>query len=139
MADKIFVDSNVWVYLFTSDEKEKNNRARQFIRDNGAGNVLVISYQVINEVSSVLKRKNFTEVQIRFVIETMSEMCVIRNFSLETVMSASLLRDKLSVSFWDSLIVASAGAMQCHLLVSEDMQDNRLINGMKIINIFNPR
>ena len=49
MKDKIFVDSNIWIYLFTSDDVSKNELARNFITDNTAkGNIFVISYQVIS-------------------------------------------------------------------------------------------
>ena len=34
MKDKIFVDSNIWIYLFTSDDVSKNESARSFITDN---------------------------------------------------------------------------------------------------------
>ena len=58
MKDKIFVDSNIWIYLFTSDDASKNECARDFITNNTAKeNILVISYQVINEVGAVLKTK----------------------------------------------------------------------------------
>jgi predicted nucleic acid-binding protein len=41
------------------------------------------------------------------------------------------------LSFWDSLIVASALAADCHFLASEDMQDNLKIKGqLMIINPF---
>ena len=54
MKDKIFVDSNIWIYLFTSDDVLKNELARNFILDNTAKeNILVISYQVINEVGAI--------------------------------------------------------------------------------------
>lgn len=45
MKDKIFVDSNIWIYLFASDEKSKNELARKLIADSAAnGNIMVVSY-----------------------------------------------------------------------------------------------
>jgi predicted nucleic acid-binding protein len=136
MTDKIFIDSNVWIYLFTSDDKDKNVKAKQFIRDNSNSSVFIISYQVINEVSSVLKKKKFTETQIQFVIKMIAESCVIQNFSIEIVLAASSLREKLALSFWDSLVIASANAAQCSMLVSEDMQNGQIIE--RTLTIKNP-
>jgi len=100
MKDKIFVDSNIWIYLFTSDDVSKNELARKFIAENTSkGNVFVISYQVINEVGTVLKRKKkFEELKIRFVFETMFDLCVVQDFSQEIILKASVMRDTMSVS-----------------------------------------
>ena len=56
IMDSIFIDSNVWVYLFSADDENKRNIAEQFIKTNGNKNIFVISYQVINEVTK--KRMN---------------------------------------------------------------------------------
>jgi predicted nucleic acid-binding protein len=138
MKDKFFVDSNIWIYLFTSDDISKNKLARNFIIDNTAeGNILVISYQVINEVGSVLKRKkNFTEDKIQFVIETMLDLCVVQDFSREIIIKASILRSKMSVSYWDSIIIAAALESGCQYLTSEDVQNGQNIQGLTVINIF---
>jgi len=138
MKDKIFVDSNLWIYLFTSDDVSKNELARNFIGDNtGKGNILVISYQVINEVGAVLKRKkNFSEDKIQFVIDTMLDLCVIQDFSREIVIKASILRNNMLVSYWDSIIIAAAIESGCQSLTSEDLQNGQKIQGIAVVNIF---
>jgi len=138
MKDKIFVDSNIWIYLFTSDNVSKNDLARKFISENiTKENVLVISYQVINEVGAVLKRKKkFDEAKIRFVFETMLDLCVIQDFSQEIITKASILRDTMSISYWDSIIIATASEYSCEYLTSEDMQNGQRISNLTIHNIF---
>ena len=71
MTDKIFIDSNIWVYLFTDDSDAKSKTAKTFITENAETNRLVISYQVVNEVCSVLKKKKYTEAEIRNVADDM--------------------------------------------------------------------
>ena len=138
MKDKIFVDSNIWIYLFTSDDILKNELARKFIVENTTkGSILVISYQVINEVGAVLKRKKkFNEEKIRFVFNAMVDLCVIQDFSQEIITKASIMRDTMSVSYWDSIIIATASKSGCIYLTSEDLQDGQKIQGVTIINIF---
>jgi len=139
MIEKIFVDSNVWVYLFTSSDESKNASARSFIAENSSNdNIMIISYQVLNEVAAVLKnKKKFSEEKIRYVIETMMDLCVIQEFTKSILLKASVLRDEHTFSYWDSLIVASALEARCHRLSSEDMQHGRDIYGLIIHNIFN--
>ena len=136
MRDKIFVDSNIWIYLFTSDDVSKNEFARTFIADNVAKeNILVISFQVINEVGAVLKRKKkFDESKIQFVIETILDLCVVQDLSREIILKASDLRNTMSFSYWDSIIVATALEANCQYLTSEDMQNGQKIEGITIVN-----
>ena len=66
----------------------------------------------------------------------MYEICTIQDFSKDIIMSASSLREKYSLSFWDSIIVASAIISNCNILASEDMQTGLKINNTTIKNIF---
>jgi predicted nucleic acid-binding protein len=136
MTDKIFIDSNIWVYLFAQEDDLKWKTTEHFIRENSRLHSLVISYQVINEVTHVLKKKKFTEQQIRFVIDNLVEICTVQGYSKEIALWASFLREKNGFSFWDSHIVASALTANCQYLISEDMQDNQIVDGMILKNIF---
>jgi len=138
MIERIFVDSNVWVYLFASNEESKNFVARSFIAENSLNHhILVISYQVLNEVAAVLKiKKKFSEEKIRFVIETMLDLCIVQDFTKNVLLNASDLREKHKFSYWDSLIVATAAEAHCNILSSEDMQHGQTISGLIIQNIF---
>jgi predicted nucleic acid-binding protein len=44
--------------------------------------------------------------------------------------------EKIFVSYWDSLIVATALEAGCNQLSSEDMQHGQIVYGLKIHNIF---
>ena len=136
MMSKIFIDSNVWVYLFSDEDNSKCKTAETFIANNAMENIIVISYQVINEVSNVLKRKKFDESGIRLVIENMTKICVIQDYSKDIALLASEIREKCSISFWDSHITASAITAKCDYVTSEDMQDGQSIDGVIIRNIF---
>ena len=138
MIDRIFVDSNIWVYLFASEDVNKNIRARNFVTENSLNNnILVVSYQVLNEVAAVLKlKKKLSEEKIRFVVETMIDLCLVQNFTKGILLKASVLRDEYGISYWDSLIVATALEVECNQLYSEDMQHEQTVYGLKIHNIF---
>ena len=136
MIDKIFIDSNVWCYLFIQDEAEKHQVSERFISNNTNDALFVITYQVINEVTNRLIKKKFSEIKIRENIQYMYRICTIQDFSKDIIFFASTLREKYSLSFWDSIIVASAIVSNCNILASEDMQDGLRINNTIIKNIY---
>ena len=138
MADKIFLDSNIWLYLFLQDETNKYKIAEEYISTN-SDNTMFITYQVINEVTNQLLRNNFNETIVKENIEYMYRICTIHNFSKEIVMLASSLREKYAFSFWDSMIVAGALNSGCGTLATEDMHDGLKIENMITKNIFKVR
>ena len=135
MTDKVFIDSNIWLYLFLHDESNKFMIAEKFIFGN-MDNSIFVSFQVINEVTNKLVRNNFHESIVRENIEYMYRICTIRNLSKEIILSASSLRERHSFSFWDSMIIASALNSGCSILASEDMHNGLKIGSMTIKNIF---
>ena len=137
MTDKVFVDTNVWVYLYLQDNDEKYKIAEEFLTNNNQDAVFIISWQIINEVSNTLLRYKHEEVEIRKYIEQLCKACTIQDFTKEIVLTASSLRERYSLSFWDSILVGSALFSECNILVSEDMQDGLKIDGKLLIkNIF---
>jgi predicted nucleic acid-binding protein len=136
--NKSFVDSNVWVYAFSEDEDPRGEIARSFL-ENAPRNVeLVISYQVANETTRVLKKFGLPEPELRRVIDRMFLMCEVCAFSQTGASLASELRETLSISYWDSHIAANAVLADCDTLVSEDFQGGALIRGVRVENIFKP-
>ena len=136
MIDRIFIDSNIWCYLFLQDENKKYKIAENFFSANQDEVIFVISYQVINEVTNILIQKKFNPVIIKENIQYMYKICTIQNFSYDIIMLAFDLRKKHSFSFWDSVIVASAISSNCNILVSEDMHSGLMIDNLIIRNIF---
>lgn len=56
-----------------------------------------------------------------------------------TLLKASVLRERLQLSFWDSLIVSSALLGSAEILYTEDMADGLLVeNRLRITNPFKP-
>jgi predicted nucleic acid-binding protein len=137
MKDKIFVDTNVWVYLYLNDDDEKFKIAEEYLSKNNYDVVFIITWQIINEVSNTLLRYKYTELEIRKYIEQLCKTCTIQDFTKEIVLTASSLRERYSFSFWDSIVVGSALFSECDVLISEDMQDGLNVEEKLIIkNIF---
>ena len=57
MADKVFIDTNILVYLFDKSEKQKQTRIKTFISEYFSRAKIYLSVQVINEFINVTSRK----------------------------------------------------------------------------------
>jgi predicted nucleic acid-binding protein len=137
MTNKIFVDSNVWAYLYLHDDEEKYKTAEEYLLKNDPNAVFIITWQIINEVSKTLLKYKYTESEIRKYIEQLCKTCTIQDFTKEIVLTASSLREKYSFSFWDSIVVGSALFSECNMLISEDMQNGLVVEEkLPIKNIF---
>lgn len=130
-----FVDTNVWLYAFIeSDDAAKSARASGLIQQ---GNIR-LSTQVVNEVCvNLLKKAKFSEDALRQLIDAFYTKYDVFDLQRSTFLTASDLRDGFSLSYWDSVIVASALETGAGILYSEDMQDGLLVNNqLRIVNPF---
>jgi predicted nucleic acid-binding protein len=137
-----FIDTNIWLYRLFNDlriEATERERKRTIAISITEKANPIISTQVINEVSSnLLKKAKFDEERIKSVIQSLYNRCQVVEFNLTILEAASNLRTQYHLSFWDSLIVASALSAGASILYSEDMQDSLIVaNQLTLINPFN--
>lgn len=132
MRDKVFIDTNIFLYAFSIKDKQKQERAKNIVLNDA-----IISVQVINETSvNLLKKFDFNELQIKEFIESCYEHYEVVNFFKEMLFTASGIREKYRYSYYDSLIIAAALLNKCNVLFSEDMQHKQVIE--KQLTIINP-
>ncbi len=135
MKDKIFVDTNIWLYAFMEKESKKTEIARKIINTNTES--ISLSVQVLNEICiNLIKKADYLEEEIRKLINNLQNVYDIYPITVEDSLKASEVRSRFYISYWDSLIIASALNNRCNILYSEDMQHNQIIEGLKIINPF---
>lgn len=130
-----FVDTNVWLYAFIENEDSvRSALASQVILQ---GNIF-LSTQVVNEVCvNLLKKAKLSEDTLRQLIDAFYIKYDVVDLQRSTFLAASDLRDRYSLSYWDSVIVASALEAGAEILYSEDMHDGLLINNqLRIVNPF---
>jgi predicted nucleic acid-binding protein len=137
MMNRLFIDSNIWVYALSGQSEAREQKARAFINAVIADSCPVISYQVVNETVRVLKKLGKSETELRQFIDSLFDVCEVVGFTKEAALLASELRETMYVSYWDSQIVASAYLANCSTLISEDLQDGSLIrDSLTVKNIF---
>ncbi len=135
MNDKVFIDTNIFIYALTKsknqEEQFKRNISLELLQNLLTNKQIIISLQVINEF-------HFNELEItKLVDENILKICTVMPIGFETYKVSSNLRLDYKFSYWDSLIVSSAIESKCSTLYSEDMQHNQIINDqLKIIDPF---
>ncbi|HEY8020821.1 MAG TPA: PIN domain-containing protein, partial [Thermoanaerobaculia bacterium] len=57
MNGRVFLDTNIFVYLYDSDQPDKQARARTLVERFGLSGEIVISTQVLQEFYATVTRK----------------------------------------------------------------------------------
>ena len=133
--DKIFIDSNVLVYLVDKDISKKE------IVISLTTTKCLISTQVVAENMNVcLKKLNLPYSESVKHANKLLDKYIIKLIHPSTFKIAFHVLEKYKFSFWDSMIIASALENDCGILYSEDLQHNQLIEGkLRIINPFSEK
>ncbi len=140
MKDKIFIDTNIFVYAFLEPkedlDKQKHLQAVNLLKNIQEFNV-VISVQVLNEFYNALLKYNINDNKILQKLQQIIDIVYIASLTLDTVIKCWEIRSKYKFSYYDSLIVASALENDCKILYTEDMQNGQIIEDrLKIVNPF---
>ncbi len=134
MKDRVFLDTNVLLYSYSSEE-DKNQIAKKLLNNYKD---IYISKQVVNETINIFIKK--FKIDFNTIIEVVNELeneLIILDFDTKTQILALRLKKKYNLQYYDSLIVATALENSCNIIFSEDMQNNLLIEKkLKIINPF---
>ncbi len=134
-----FLDTNIFVYTFDSTAPEKRQIAQQLVRGALRTKRGVISAQVMQEFLNVAShkfRRPMTVSDSRDYLQTvLLPLC--QHYPSGTFYERALLiKAETGYSFYDSLVVTAAIESRCTTLLSEDMQDGRVIRELTIINPF---
>ncbi|MEA3032137.1 MAG: hypothetical protein QOH86_153 [Sphingomonadales bacterium] len=132
-----FLDTNVLIYSVSNapENAHKRRRAGELLD----GGDLALSLQVLQEFYYQATRPSrpdrITELEAMMLIGTWRRFPV-QETNLALLDRGFELQRRHRFGFWDSMIVAAALAQGCETLWTEDMQDGRIVEGMRIANPF---
>jgi predicted nucleic acid-binding protein len=133
---RTFFDSNILVYAEDKADSVKQERAIELILEHGRQRSGVVSLQVLGEYFFAVTRKVKLDPGVaRSQVEFYSRFHLVEP-TVNDVLAAIDLHRLCGFSYWDSLIVHCARQSGCSVLLSEDMQHGRVIDGVKIVNPF---
>jgi len=133
-TERIFIDTNIIIYLYSEDEPCKKKKAESLF----LGSEPLISVQVINETANVCVRKfHLDSTSVGNILDELERYCKIVPITISSVRLALQIHEKYRFSYFDSLIAASAYEHHCSVVFTEDLQHDQLIDGqLRIINPF---
>ena len=135
---KVFLDTNIIIYAYDSSAGKKHEVAREILTglwDSGLG---VISTQVLQEFFVNVTKKIPKPIDIdlaKGIIEDFLRWDVVVNDG-ESLLDAIDILVEYNYSFWDSMIIQAAVKGGAELLLTEDLEDGKVVKGVEIRNPF---
>lgn len=132
------IDTNVLAYAAFANADERKAIALQVVV--GAAFVdTIIPIQVLIEFANAsLRRGQLPVAAVQRRISEWSTVFPVVTTQPEDVIAALLLVENQKLSYFDALIIATARRAGATTLLTEDMQDGALIDGLHILNPFVP-
>ena len=137
MTGKTFVDTNVLIYAHDVDAKAKHEIAKTVLRELWSSRTGVLSMQVLQEFYVNVTRKITTPLpkdKARLVVNTYAIWCT--ETTPAEITAAFRIEDEAKIGFWDALMVASASKCGAARIISEDLNAQQSIAGIRVENPF---
>jgi predicted nucleic acid-binding protein len=136
MTARSFFDTNVLIYADDKAAPAKQRRALDLVAEHRRAGTGVVSLQVLQEYFVTITRKLRVDQRIaRRKVELLAEFDI-ASTDVTDILAAIDLHFLHGFSFWDALVMRSAKQAGCSVLLTEDMQETREIDGIRIVNPF---
>jgi predicted nucleic acid-binding protein len=136
MIDRVFLDTNVLVYLYDADTPERQRKARGVLERDSV--YFAISTQVLQEFYVTVTRKfakSMAEEDVLIAMRRLRELPTVK-VDVPMIFEAIDLGRRFQLSFWDALIARAALAAGCTRLLTEDLQHQMRIGDLTVENPF---
>lgn len=129
-------DTNILVYAFDRDAGRRHEIAADLIgRAGGADCVLAL--QSLSEFFHVTVRKRLLAVTDAIaIVNDLRGLCRVVAADEPALSEAMLAVRDHGMSFWDAMLWATLRRAGCTLLVTEDLQDGRVLGGVRFVSPF---
>lgn len=135
MSERVFVDTNIWVYAVDRAEPAKRERARAVLAPVDDAHITVSS-QVLSEFYTVVTRKLTTplsEEQAAQMVDRISQVPVVP-VDADLVLRGIAGSRSWNISLWDALIIRAAEVAGCSVVLSEDLTDGATYGSVRVLN-----
>lgn len=135
---RVFVDTNVFVYLFDADDPERQQRARDVIAGLVRDKALVVSAQVLSELYVAVTRKLAHPLPPEQALRALADLAVFPVVTLDAalVQRAASRSANEPISHWDALILEAAVEAGADTVYSEDLQPGTGYRGITVVDPF---
>jgi predicted nucleic acid-binding protein len=136
MTARSFFDTNVLIYADDKAAPAKQRRALTLVAEHRRAGSGVVSLQVLQEYFvTVTKKLHLDPGVARRKVELLAEFDVATP-DVADILAAIDLHRLHGFTFWDALVLRAAKQAGCSVLLTEDFQAGREIDGVRIVNPF---
>jgi len=133
---RVAFDTNILAYAEGIDD-EARRQAAVSLMERIPQLTAFLPTQVLGELFTVLMRKGrYTAQQAQETVLGWAESFSLIDTSQSVLFSAMDLAAAHRFSIWDAVILAAAAEADCRLLLSQDMQQGFIWNGVTVANPF---
>ena len=133
---KVFLDTNVLIYSVDKDSPDKRDDALTLLKRIGYSGSTVLTSQVLQKLySAAIGKFHIPSEEARMLVVKFTVFEVVQ-VTTERILRAVDISSFHQLSFWDSLIISTAEAAHCETLLTEEMNDGQIIEGVRIVNSF---
>lgn len=138
MTARLFVDTNVLVYQLDTREPEKKACARAWMEHLWASRSGRISFQVLQELYVTLTGKLVPGLDRETARKVVRALWAWQPVAVDERLFAGAwaIQDRFGLSWWDTLIAAAARVADCSYLLTEDLQHDQDLDGLRVIDPF---
>ncbi|CAN5764892.1 PIN domain-containing protein [soil metagenome] len=133
-----FLDTNVLIYAVDEDVPRKKEAADRLIEEEALAGRAVLSTQVLQEfyvVSTRRLKRPLSPERAEQAVRALATLPIVQ-VDPRMILGATARGRRMSVSFWDALIIEAAVAGGATTLYTEDLQDGLEIDRLTIRNPF---
>jgi predicted nucleic acid-binding protein len=135
-AERLSLDSNILFYTVDGDAGERQERAREVVRQAARGDC-VLSLQTLCEFfASTTRKGKLTAAQAIAHVEDWQTLFPVVAATPGSLRLAMRAVEHHSLSFWDAMQWAVAKQAGATVLLSEDLQHDRELEGVRFRNPF---
>ena len=134
---RVTLDTNLLVYA--TDASSEKHAAANVLLERAAQADCVQTLQSLGECFHVLRRKRHLGLQLACqAVENLRRLFPVVEHRLDDLDAAIAVVSAHQISFWDAMLWATAKRAGCRMILTEDFQDGRTLEGVTFVDPFNP-
>lgn len=133
-----FVDTNVLIYAHDQSAGSKHTQAKELLLELWENRTGCVSVQVLQEFYVNVTQKVAKPLSSEAAEQIITDLAAwhVHSPEMEDVLKAIHLQRKHKISFWDAMILASAIALKCEIVWSEDLNPGQRFESVTVTNPF---
>jgi predicted nucleic acid-binding protein len=138
MTDRFFVDTNIFVYARDASFPDKQAKAHEILAKLWQDRSGRLSLQVCSEYYVTVTRKLKPGLEPDSAWSDLEALRAWEPLATDfaTLQRARETEVRYGLSWWDSMIVASACLAECTRILSEDLSGGQEYFGLRVVNPF---